>query len=235
MKCLIIAAGQGGRLRDHGALKPLVPIRGMALIARVIDQGRRAGIDEFVVVSGYRGEDLRPALDALPDVRIAHVVNDDWRRGNGVSVLCAKPVLDAPFILAMCDHLLDPAILRALMAAPTDAGGATLAVDHDLHNAAVDLDDVTRVQCVDGRIRRIGKLIAEYNCFDTGVFLCTPGLFGALAESQAAGDESISGAMMVLAARDQAFGLPIDGRCWIDVDDAAAYRRAEALLDAGLL
>jgi 1L-myo-inositol 1-phosphate cytidylyltransferase len=36
MKCLIVAAGQGTRLREKGALKPLIPIRGKPLIEHVI-------------------------------------------------------------------------------------------------------------------------------------------------------------------------------------------------------
>ncbi len=55
MKGLIVAAGQGVRLRAKGDLKPLIPIKGTPLIECVIDRARRGGIDEFFVVSGYRG------------------------------------------------------------------------------------------------------------------------------------------------------------------------------------
>ena len=36
MKCLIIAAGKGSRLRQLGDSKPLIPILGVPLIERVI-------------------------------------------------------------------------------------------------------------------------------------------------------------------------------------------------------
>ena len=42
MKCLIVAAGQGARLREKGQLKPLIEIKGIPLIERVIDRARSA-------------------------------------------------------------------------------------------------------------------------------------------------------------------------------------------------
>ena len=238
MKCLIVAAGQGGRLREKSELKPLVSLRGVPLIERVIAGARRAGADEFLVVSGYRGEVLRAALDAFAareGVTIRHVVNDEWQRANGVSLLKAGPYLDAPFLLTMCDHLADPAILRDLIALPVEPGRVVLAVDFAIRNPLIDLDDVTRVRCEAGRIVRIGKLLPDYDAFDTGLFLCTPAIFEALAESQRGGDDSISGAMNVLARQGRALVHDIGDRVWIDVDDPADFAKAERLLDAGRL
>ncbi|MGI3776774.1 MAG: NTP transferase domain-containing protein [Janthinobacterium lividum] len=238
MKCLIVAAGQGARLREHPELKPLVPIAGAPLIEHVIARALEAGASEFVVVNGHRGEELRAALDAVAGrtgARVTHVHNAEWRRANGVSVLAARALLGAPFLLTMCDHLVDPAILRDLMAQEAAAGTVTLAVDHDIASPNNDPEDCTRVRCEGGLIRRIGKLIADYNAYDTGAFLCTPGMFEALDASQAAGEDSISGAMTVLAGQGRARAFDVGGRVWVDVDDAPAYARAEALMAAGRL
>jgi 1L-myo-inositol 1-phosphate cytidylyltransferase len=67
---------------------------------------------------------------------------------------------------------------------------------------------------------------------DTGVFLCTPIIFDALEESQARGDDSISGAMNVLARWNKACAFDIQGRLWVDVDDPVAFRKAEDLLES---
>ena len=68
MKCLIIAAGKGSRLRLTGASKPLIPILGVPLIERVIRSAREAGADDFYVVIGYQGEGVRTFLKGLGDV-----------------------------------------------------------------------------------------------------------------------------------------------------------------------
>jgi 1L-myo-inositol 1-phosphate cytidylyltransferase len=190
------------------------------------------------VVSGYRGEEVRAALDVFSAgeaIPIVHVSNDEWQRGNGVSVLKARPFLDGPFLLSMCDHLVDPDILRDLIASTLEPDTVTLAVDFNVAGSINDLDDVTRVMCSNGRIVHIGKVIREFNAIDTGVFLCTPVIFDALEVSQAAGDDSISGAMKVLAAEDRARVFDIQGRLWLDVDDPATLDKAETLLNAGRL
>ena len=238
MNCLIVAAGMGGRLRERGQSKPLIPVNGVRLLERVIARARSAGVERFFVVTGYRGEDVRAALDifsAREAIPIVHIRNDEWQRSNGVSVLKARPFLDGPFLLTMCDHLVDPAILRDLMASTPEPDTVTLAVDFNVTDSINDLDDVTRVMCSNGRILHIGKVIREFNAIDTGVFLCTPVMFDALEASQAAGDDSISGAMNVLARRDQARVFDIQGRLWLDVDDPATLDKAETLLSAGRL
>lgn len=238
MNCLIIAAGTGGRLRDKGPSKPLVHVQGVPLLERVIARARSAGADRFFVVSGYRGEELRASLDAFSAreaIPIVHIVNDEWERANGVSVLKAKPFLHGPFLLTMCDHLVDPAILRSLLSAAVEPDTVTLAVDFNVDGAINDLEDVTRVKCCDGRIERVGKVIRDFNAMDTGIFLCTPIMFDALEASQAAGDDSISGAMNVLAQWNKARTFDVQGRLWLDVDDALSLRKAEDLLATGLL
>lgn len=238
MKCLIAAAGQGTRLRDKGESKPLIHLCGVPLIEHVIDRARRAGIEDFYVVSGYRGRELRESLNqfaARENLRLTHVVNDEWQRANGVSVLKARGVIDGPFVLTMCDHIVDPGLLADLIAAPVEPDTVTLAVDYDLDSPLNDPDDVTRVHCDGRRLLHIGKVIREFNAFDTGVFLCTPVMFEALEASQAGGDDSISGAMNVLAGWGKARVHDIGRRIWVDVDDPAAFDKAEQLLQAGRL
>src|SRR6185437_14562923 len=106
----------------------------------------------------------------------------------------------------------------------------TLAVDFNIAGSINDLDDVTRVKCSDGRIEAIGKVIRDFNAIDTGVFLCSPIIFDALEASQAAGDDSLSGAMNVLAGWGKARAFDVQGRLWLDVDEPVSFGKAEELL-----
>ncbi|WP_298222251.1 NTP transferase domain-containing protein [Acidocella sp.] len=238
MRCLIVAAGQGTRLREKGELKPLIPIRGVPLIERVIGNAHAAGVSEFLVVTGYRSDELQARLGEFSrrsTIHITRIFNRAWDRANGVSVLSAKQYLDEPFLLIMCDHLVDPEILCGVITAEHEPETVTLGVDFNIDNPLNDPDDVTRVKCDGQRLLHIGKIIRDYNCFDTGVFHCTPIMFAALEESQTRGDDSISGAMNVLAEWGKARAHDIGDRLWVDVDDPIAFGKAEALLDAGRL
>lgn len=238
MKCLIVAAGQGTRLREKGALKPLIPIRGVPLIERVIASAHKAGVTEFLVVTGYRSEELQAQLGEFSrrsGIHITRIFNRAWDRANGVSVLAAKQYLDEPFLLTMCDHLVDSEILRLMIAAKAEPGTVTLGVDFNIESPLNDPEDVTRVKCEGERLLHIGKVIRDFNCFDTGVFRCTQGMFDALEASQLQGDDSISDAMNMLAKWGKARVLDIGNRPWVDVDDPIAFGKAEALLDEGRL
>jgi 1L-myo-inositol 1-phosphate cytidylyltransferase len=121
------------------------------------------------------------------------------------------------------------------MSASLEPDTVILGVDFNIDSPLNDPEDVTRVKCSDGRIEHIGKVIRDFNAFDTGVFLCTPIMFDALQESQALGDDSISGAMNVLARWNKARAFDIQNRLWVDVDDPIAFRKAEHLLETGRL
>lgn len=234
MKCLIIAAGEGSRLQQKGESKPLVPILGVPLIERVIRTALEAGVDEFHVVVGYRGDRVREFLMELAAriaVPIKTLVNDDWDNGNGLSVLKAQGVLSEPFLLLMADHLFAPHLVTELTALSLSPGEIALAVDTDTTNALVDMADVTRVKVEAGKILDIGKEITDFSGFDTGAFMCTAALFAALEQSRRAGDATLSGAVRILASEGNAKAIDTH-EFWIDVDDPAAHARAEqALLD----
>ena len=236
MKCLIIAAGKGSRLRRRGDSKPLIPILGVPLIERVIRSAMQAEIDDFYVVSGYQGDRVRHFLDGLArrcGIKITHIINHDWELGNGLSVLKARENLAGPFLLLMADHLFDPAILHDLASKPLPDREITLAVDSDTTNSLINMDDVTRVKSENGKVRDIGKGLGAFDGFDTGIFLCTPALFEALEQSAAKhGDTSLTGGVRSLAAEGKVNVFDIGGRFWLDVDDSKDLERAErALLD----
>ncbi len=235
IKCLIIAAGQGSRLQPKGKSKPLIPILGIPLIERVIRSAMEAGADEFYVVIGYQIDLVRDFLEQLAKrlaIRITPLVNEDWEKENGLSVLKAQDVLQEPFLLLMADHLFDPKLIRALTTSPLLDGEVALVVDDNIHNSIIDMDDVTRVKVENGKICDIGKGVTDFNSFDTGIFLCSSAIFKALEQSREKnGDTTLSGAIRILAKDGHAKAISING-FWIDVDDPAAFKRAEkALLD----
>ncbi|MBW1851560.1 MAG: NTP transferase domain-containing protein [Deltaproteobacteria bacterium] len=234
MKCLILAAGQGSRLRLKSESKPLIPVLGIPLIERVIRSAIEAGADDFYVVTGYRGEVVRDFLGGLADrlgIPITTIFNEHWEEENGLSVLKARDYLHEPFLLLMSDHLFDPSIANEMMGHPPDEGEILLAVDKDTQNPLIDMEDVTRVSTEDGMIRNIGKGLTEFNGFDTGIFLCSTATFEALERcAKDSGDTTLSGALRILADEDQARAFPTSGRFWLDVDDPAALKRAEKAL-----
>ncbi|MHA6722492.1 phosphocholine cytidylyltransferase family protein [Sphingomonas sp. RS2018] len=237
MHCVVIAAGYGSRLRDVSPSKPLTLVGGTPLIAQVLARAAAGGVTRFTVVTGHEGDWLEAFLAdhavatglSVRTVRIA-----DWSTPNGHSVLAGAEGLDGDYLLTMADHLLDPAMVRSLIARGPAGAALVLAVDRDLANPLVDLDDVTKVATdAEGRIVAIGKTIPAYDAFDTGLFLATPALADAIRAAMARGASgSLSDGVQALAADGRAATHDVTGCGWIDVDDPAALAKAEAWLAA---
>lgn len=238
MKCLIIAAGQGSRLKHRGDSKPLTPLLGLSLIERVILSAKNVGINDFYVVTGYHREKLSLFLDKLSlkqNIKITVIPNEAWEKGNGVSVFTARNLLKEKFILLMADHIFAESILRDLKDKKITDKEVVLAVDSNLKtNKLVDIDDVTKVLVKNNKISEIGKNLKEYNAYDTGIFLCSRQIFKGLEESAHKGDYSLSGGIRILAAKGQAriFDISANNKndFWIDVDDEKSFKNAEKKL-----
>jgi 1L-myo-inositol 1-phosphate cytidylyltransferase len=158
------------------------------------------------------------------------VRTDDWSRPNGHSVLTgAAAVGRERHLLMMADHLFDPALVAAVIAAP--AAALVLGVDRRLGNPLVDLDDVTRVRTAGDRIVAIGKHLPDYDCYDTGVFAVDGRFHDALRASVADGGAgSISAGVETLARNGQARVVDVGDAWWLDVDDPRALAQAEDAL-----
>ncbi len=231
MKALIIAAGEGSRLKNYTQDRPksMVEVGGKTLLEHIILRLKKAGLGEIVLVIGYQGEKLQNYFGdgSKFGVKIEYVQNHQWKRGNGLSVACGKKSIQENFFLLMSDHLFDHSIVEEMKKFSLPEGAVALGVDFSRGSPFIDLEDVTKVHTVEGKIISIGKEIPTYNAFDTGIFHCSPEFFTALEQSVANGDESISGGMRILAQQGKALVFDIKGKPWIDVDTEYFLKKAE--------
>jgi 1L-myo-inositol 1-phosphate cytidylyltransferase len=239
MQCLIIAAGQGTRLRALSPSKPLAEVNGTPLIEHVVRRARAGGADKFLVVTGYAAAPIETFLGRLSRetrIPIATVHNSAWTRPNGLSVLAAADLLEDEFLLLMSDHVFDPAIVAGLLSKRRGDAALTLAADYDVEDPLLDLDDATKLLVGDDcRIDRIGKALTDYNAIDTGIFHATLALIDAIRRSlKEGGTGSLSEGVQSLAEDGRAFVHDIGKGWWIDVDDEPAFRRAEQSLPTAL-
>ncbi len=231
---LILAAGLGSRLRPLTKTpKPLTRVLGLTLAERVVCTLLDAGVRRFVVTLGHEAETVRAHFSDIGrrrGVTIDFIDAEGWERGNGASALAAKGGTgETPFFLVMIDHLFDPRIARALADDPPTPGEMCLAVDRDKHGI-FDLDDVTRVKIDDGRIREIEKTLDGWDAGDTGVMLCTSGLYEGLERAAARDKHGLSDGLRELAGEGRARTVDVTGLPWLDVDTPDALREAERRL-----
>jgi 1L-myo-inositol 1-phosphate cytidylyltransferase len=222
---ILLAAGEGSRLRSAAPFKPLCTVAGQSLISHALHGLAEAGLRRAIVVLGYGADQIGTHIaEHRWPIVVETVTSSDYHHPNGTSVLAAEPLVGPEeALLAMCDHLVEPALYQ-LVAEAGASGGARLGIDRRLESDWVDIEDVTRVQTADDRIVAIGKALVPFDCFDTGVFAIGPALFDALRSLTL---PSLTEGMRILAADGTAFTVDCGDLRWIDVDDQTALDKTE--------
>lgn len=114
MRAVILAAGQGSRLRPFTDDRPkgMVKLAGRPLLHRQIEVLREAGVDDIVLVSGYRGDQLQ-----MPGVRVLE--NPRYAETNMVTTLfCAEQALRESgddVLISYADIVYEPRVLRSVL------------------------------------------------------------------------------------------------------------------------
>lgn len=233
---VVLAAGFGSRLangRDDALLKPLTPVAGVPLMERTLRSLLIAGCTRAVVVLGYQAENLETQIRDTYSGKLdlEFVYNPHFEKSNGLSVVAAANAIGGEdFVLVMADHVLGDDLMEIARNTEPPAEGAALLVDFKL-DTVFDVDDATKVLARGDRVLSIGKHIQDYNCVDTGVFVCTPGLIQALEEVYAEEyDASLSDGVQRLSERGRMAAVSVGASFWQDVDTPDMLAHAEEVL-----
>jgi glucose-1-phosphate thymidylyltransferase len=107
MKAVIPVAGEGTRLRPHTHTvpKPLLRVAGKPILGHILDDIRNLGIDEVVLIVGYRGEEIVEYVRSTYDMKVT-VVEQQERMGLGHAIyLSREPVGSDPVLILLGDSI----------------------------------------------------------------------------------------------------------------------------------
>ncbi len=119
---VILAAGAGTRF---GGGKLLADLGGRPILGRVLDAVHAAGLARVVLVLGHGAESIEAAIPAAGESRVRNPDPDAGLSSSlrvGFAALDVARDLDAVFVVLGDQPLVDPAVLRALLATETRAG-----------------------------------------------------------------------------------------------------------------
>ena len=231
MQAVILAAGDGTRLRRGKGTTPkiLVKVLGQTLLERALASLEQLGVTEFIVVTGYRAENVhefvrRKKLDQRYNLKLVH--NPEWKKGNARSVWAARHLLRERFLVCMGDHIFDPQGMQGFLNVQGDFIGV-----FDSNPRYVDVDEATKADSYRGRVVRISKQLAEFKYVDVGLFLCSRRILPVLERCIAEGKDEWNDVKR--AWIEEGHDLLIfdcRGAFWLDIDTPEELRRAEELL-----
>ncbi len=163
MRVLILAAGQGTRLRPHTNDKPkcMVELCGKSLVDYQLDAFKKAGISDITVIAGYQE-------DKLVRDGIKKILNPVYASTNMVSTLmCAKNLFDGTtdVLITYGDIVYEQRILEAVLECK---GDVCLTIDKEwkrLWSLRMDnpLDDAETLKLEGDMIKELGKKPSSYD------------------------------------------------------------------------
>jgi choline kinase len=161
-RAILIAAGRGKRLGAHTEDIPkcMVEVGSKPILGWVWDAFRSAGIEELVVIRGYRGDVLEAFVRPLAP-NVSFVDNTEWQTNNVLlSLACARAYLDRPCLISYSDIIFTPAVARAAAASPAEIA---LVIDREFRSIydgrtehPLEEGEVSDLM-PDGSVARVGK------------------------------------------------------------------------------
>ena len=164
------------RLRPLTDTKPkcLLEVGGRTLLERTVRAMQQAGITEFVVVTGYRGEQIRGFLEtsfSSPHFTFLH--NSDYEHNNNIYSLwmAGEVVRGRDFLLMDSDILCDPAAVVAIAKQEESAlalnrhecGEEEIKVIVDANNRITEINKTCNPKDAIGESVGIERMTAEYS------------------------------------------------------------------------
>lgn len=123
MQALMLAAGMGKRLGKYAKdnTKCMIEVAGRKLIDRAVEALKYAGISKFIIVTGYKGKELREYITSnITGMEFVFVENNDYDKTNNIySLYLASQYLeDDDTILLESDLIFQKNIIKKLIEDP---------------------------------------------------------------------------------------------------------------------
>ena len=235
MKAVILAAGLGTRFNNEfdSRPKPLVQLLDKPLIAYTLEALEEADVEDILVVTGYRGEEVRDAVKNWYTGKVSFVSNPRFHEGLSYSLAAAQSFCaDDPFLLLMSDHVFSVELLELLQsrAAVLSLGKEVSFIASDASSRPEDyVEEATKlVLGSNNLVSQIGKDLKESKILDTGAFYCTNSIWKAL--ESAPDNCSLSRVVQELCAQQLLCSVDVTGCFWYDIDTPDDLKNAEISL-----
>ncbi|MEK7480821.1 MAG: phosphocholine cytidylyltransferase family protein [Patescibacteria group bacterium] len=122
MQAIILAAGQGSRLRPltQEIPKCLVEVGGKSILARTLEALMENGVHDVVFTTGYREEKIRAFVAATyPALRPLYIKNDRYQETNYIySLWLARAHIIEDVIFAFGDWIYEKTLIKKAVDAP---------------------------------------------------------------------------------------------------------------------
>ncbi|MFB6360115.1 MAG: sugar phosphate nucleotidyltransferase [Halobacteriales archaeon] len=228
MKTVILAAGEGRRLEPLTDVrpKPMLPVANKPLLEYVVEAAVEAGVEELVLVVGYKRERIQSHFEDGDDwgVDIEYVVQEK-QLGTGHAILQAEAAIDEPFLALNGDRILEAGVIEGMIDAEPgcEALMAVTRSDQPSDYGVVEVEgDVVR-----SIAEKPPRSVAASDIINAGVYRFETDVFDVLRSTETQGELTVTAAMQEYAAEERLRAVRYEG-FWLDVSYLWDYLEVNA-------
>ncbi|MBT4850254.1 NTP transferase domain-containing protein [Candidatus Parcubacteria bacterium] len=234
-KVLISAAGRGTRMLDLSKDKPkhLIEVNKKPFLYYLLDNLKKAGFEEIIMVVGYKKEFMESFLAEYKDdfhitlVNQFDVLGED-RYGTACPLECTKDLLQGQSFLAVYgDNLYSVEDLKRLNIDDGYSYIAGLAHETPEKYGVLQVEGGLLKKIVEKPAKPIGNLI------NTGLYKFSPEVFDHLDKIDLSprGEYELTDVINILAKKDKVKAIDLRG-VWLDFGKPGDIKKVEQYLDA---
>ena len=215
MKAVILAAGEGTRMRPLTATRPkvMLPVANRPILEHIIKSARDGGITDFVCVIGYRSDVI---LDYFGDgshlgIHIDYV-EQKQQLGTAHAIGTIQDLVDDRFIVMNGDALVKSSDVRSLMKHREDVVMAVKEIEDPGKYGVVKTSGGRIVEIIEKPERVTSNLV------NAGMYLFSDSIFESIGKTGRSkrGEYEITDSIMRLASDNVSIGyMMLD--MWIDI------------------
>lgn len=223
MKVVVLAAGEGRRLEPltNRRPKPMIPVANRPLLEYVLEAVGDAGLDEVVLVVGYKRERIQTYFGDGDDwgLDVEYAVQEK-QLGTGHAILQAEPYVDDDFLVLNGDGIVERSLVEGLVEADAAVGDGTDAVMAVTRTAQPSEYGVVELSGdrVTGVTEKPRAEESPSDIVNAGAYAFDQRIFDAIRDTEVSdsGELVITDTIADLIADDRVEAIRYDGQ-WVDV------------------
>ena len=210
-KAVILAAGEGKRLRPFTETMPkvMLPVANKPLLEYVFDAVRKSGIDEIIVVVGYKKEVIMEYFKDYKNVKITYVTQDR-QLGTAHALLQAKKHIKDSFIVLAGDNIIDPGSIAKLLKDQSEYSLLIKEHPHPSKYGVVFVENRSIRRIVEKPKEDVGKYIS------TGIYKLPRSVFTDIEQCTSEGAHALSSVIQSLVDKGKHINT-ILAKSWMDI------------------
>ncbi len=211
MKAVILAAGEGKRLRPFTETIPkvMLPVANKPVLEYVIDAVKNNGINDIIIVVGYKKEVIMEHFKNYKGAKITYVVQEK-QLGTAHALMHAKDHINETFIVLSGDNIIDNRSISKLI--KDDSKYTILIKEHPNPSkyGAVFIEKEKLKEIVEKPKEEVGKFIS------TGIYKLPKTIFDKIGELASQGIYDLSSTIQLVVDKGEKINTII-ADLWRDI------------------